>query len=104
MARMEAGYDLNLEQRQWVSPSLIEANYILSLSRQELEAVINQELDSNPALEVSEEQVCPRCGGALGIFGRGFPTPRPAFFSCCGRGGEPRVGGCFAGAGGGIGK
>ena len=65
MARMEAGYDLNLEQRQWVSPSLIEANYILSLSRQELEAVINQELDSNPALEVSEEQVCPRCGGVL---------------------------------------
>lgn len=65
MARMEAGYDLNIEQRPWVSPSLIEANYILSLSRQELEAVINQELDSNPALEVSDEQVCPRCGGVL---------------------------------------
>ncbi|HBY47429.1 MAG TPA: RNA polymerase sigma-54 factor, partial [Chloroflexi bacterium] len=55
MRRMEAGYDLNIEQRQWVSPSLIEANYILSLSRQELEVVINQELDSNPALEVSDE-------------------------------------------------
>jgi len=65
MARMDAGYDLNIEQRQWISPSLIEANYILSLSRQELETVINQELDSNPALEVSDEQVCPRCGGVL---------------------------------------
>lgn len=65
MRRMEAGYDLNIEQRQWVSPSLIEANYILSLSRQELEVVINQELDSNPALEVSDEAVCPRCGGIL---------------------------------------
>lgn len=65
MSRMEAGYDLNIEQRQWVSPSLIEANYILSLSRQELETVINQELNANPALEVSDEQVCPRCGGVL---------------------------------------
>lgn len=65
MARMATGYDLNIEQRQWISPSLIEANYILSLSRQELESIINQELDSNPALEVSDEQVCPRCGGIL---------------------------------------
>jgi len=65
MSRMHAGYDLITEQRQWISPSLIEANYILSLSRQDLEAVINQELDENPALEASNEQICPRCGGIL---------------------------------------
>jgi RNA polymerase sigma-54 factor len=31
---MDAGMDLSAEMRTWVSPSLIEANYILSLSRQ----------------------------------------------------------------------
>jgi RNA polymerase sigma-54 factor len=65
MARMDAGMDLNAEMRQWISPSLIEANYILSLSRQELEAVVSQELDSNPALEISEDTVCPVCGGIM---------------------------------------
>src|SRR5919199_891681 len=33
--RMDAGMDMSAEMRAWVSPSLIEANYILSLSRQE---------------------------------------------------------------------
>jgi RNA polymerase sigma-54 factor len=65
MARMDAGMDLSNEMRQWISPSLIEANYILSLSRQELEAVINQELDSNPALEISDDTICPVCGGIM---------------------------------------
>jgi len=65
MARMEGGMDLSHEMRQWISPSLIEANYILSLSRQELEAAIHQELSSNPALEVSEETTCPLCGGVI---------------------------------------
>jgi RNA polymerase sigma-54 factor len=62
---MDASMDLNTELRQWISPSLIEANYILSLSRQELEQAINQELSSNPALEISEETTCPMCGGIM---------------------------------------
>ena len=65
MARMDSGMELHSEMRQWISPSLIEANYILSLSRQELEAAIHQELSSNPALEVSEETICPLCGGVI---------------------------------------
>lgn len=65
MARMEAGMDLSAEIRQWISPSLIEANYILSLSRQELDAIINQEMESNPALEIGEETICPVCGGVI---------------------------------------
>ncbi|MGH9175069.1 MAG: RNA polymerase factor sigma-54 [Vicinamibacterales bacterium] len=65
MVRMDATYELNTELRQWISPSLIEANYILSLSRQELEQVIGQELDSNPALETSEDTICPMCGGVM---------------------------------------
>ena len=59
MPGMEVGYDLNPEMRLWVSPSLIEANYILSLSRMELQEVIEQELEENPALEMEEKQVCP---------------------------------------------
>ena len=65
MARMDASMDLNPEMRQWISPNLIEANYILSLSRQELEQIINQEVDTNPALEVEAEANCPVCGGVL---------------------------------------
>jgi RNA polymerase sigma-54 factor len=65
MARMDSGMELHSEMRQWISPSLIEANYILSLSRQELEAAIHQELSSNPALEVSEDTICPLCGGVI---------------------------------------
>ena len=62
---MENSYDLIQEQRQWVSPSLIEANYILSLSRLELENVIAEEVAENPALELDDRQVCPICGSTL---------------------------------------
>ena len=62
---MESRFDLGQEMRPWVSPSLIEANYILSLSRQELQEVISAELQSNPALEMDEGETCPLCGGLL---------------------------------------
>lgn len=65
MAGMDIGYDLSPEMRVWISPSLIEANYILSLSRMELQEVIKQELDANPALEMDEKQTCPVCGGVI---------------------------------------
>ncbi len=65
MPGMEVGYELNPEMRLWVSPSLIEANYILSLSRMELQGVIEQELDENPALEMEDNQVCPICGAVM---------------------------------------
>lgn len=62
---MEAGFELNQEMRTWVSPSLIEANYILSLSRMDLQAVIAAEMDANPALEMDERPSCPLCGNVL---------------------------------------
>ena len=65
MTRMESGFDLGQEMRAWVSPSLIEANYILSLSRLELQDVIAAEMEANPALEMDERQTCPLCGSVL---------------------------------------
>jgi RNA polymerase sigma-54 factor len=65
MAGMEFSMDVSPEMRVWISPSLIEANYILSLSRLELQDVIRQELDVNPALEMDEKLVCSSCGGVL---------------------------------------
>lgn len=62
---MEAGFDLSQEMRTWVSPSLIEANYILSLSRLDLQAVIAAEMEENPALEMDERPSCPLCGNVL---------------------------------------
>jgi RNA polymerase sigma-54 factor len=62
---MELGYDLDLEQRQRNLPRLIEANYLLHLSSQELETVISTELNANPALEIDEQPACPICGSNL---------------------------------------
>lgn len=65
MASMEQGYEYGQEMRPWVSPSLIEANYILSLSQMELQQAIAAEMDSNPALEMEESGTCPVCGSML---------------------------------------
>jgi RNA polymerase sigma-54 factor len=62
---MEASMDMTAEMRTWVSPSLIEANYILSLSRQELQEVIREEMLANPALEMEDKEMCPVCGGVV---------------------------------------
>ncbi len=62
---MESGFELSHEMRTWVSPSLIEANYILSLSRMELQQVVAAEMEANPALEMDERQTCPLCGNVL---------------------------------------
>jgi RNA polymerase sigma-54 factor len=62
---MDLGYDLDQEQRQRNLPRLIEANYLLHLSSQELETVISTELTSNPALEIDETITCPVCGTTL---------------------------------------
>src|SRR5256886_782642 len=76
-----AEVDLRLlpQQQLKVTPKQIAANYILQLSSLELQDVINQELDENPALDLEEVQVCPLCGNALAgrvclnCFGSGKP-------------------------------
>lgn len=65
MVTMDIGFDLEQEQRQRNLPRLIEANYLLHLSSQELEGVISTELTSNPALEIDEQPACPICGTTL---------------------------------------
>lgn len=65
MSWMETHLEYGQEMRAWISPSLIEANYILSLSQQELQQIIEQEIASNPALELEERTTCPTCGGVL---------------------------------------
>ncbi len=59
--------DLRLlpQQQLKVTPKQIAANYILQLSSMELQNVINQELDENPALDLDELHVCPLCGNPL---------------------------------------
>lgn len=48
-----------------VSPRLVAASYILELSSLELQQVINEELNDNPALELIEKATCGVCGSAL---------------------------------------
>jgi RNA polymerase sigma-54 factor len=59
--------DLRLlpQQQLKVTPKQIAANYILQLSSLELQDVINQELQENPALDLDEVQNCPLCGQTL---------------------------------------
>ncbi len=59
--------DLRLlpQQQLKVTPKQIAANYILQLSSLELQDVINQELEENPALDMEEVQACPLCGNPL---------------------------------------
>jgi RNA polymerase sigma-54 factor len=56
------GFGLSQEQQQRVSPGLIALNQILALSSQELQEEIQREIQDNPALELDERQICPRCG------------------------------------------
>jgi len=53
------------QQQMKVTPKQIAANAILQLSSMELQDVINQELEENPALDLDEVQVCPLCGNPL---------------------------------------
>ena len=64
-SRLEQSIGIHGEQRTQILPRLIEANYLLQLSHQSLETVINAELLSNPALELQETRCCPHCGSEL---------------------------------------
>ncbi len=62
---MDISFELNVEQSARVSPTLIAINHVLALSSQELQALIKQEAEENPALELTEHQTCARCGEVL---------------------------------------
>ena len=47
------------------SPQLVAANYVLAMSSAELQSFIYQEMNENPALDMEEAAVCPRCGFPL---------------------------------------
>lgn len=61
MGWFEQGFEQHQEMRTWISPSLIEANHILSLSQQELQALVEHEMAQNPALELESRPTCPVC-------------------------------------------
>ncbi len=48
-----------------ISPRLIAANHILELSSMELQEALQQEMEENPALEISELLNCPQCGSPM---------------------------------------
>ncbi len=73
------------QQQLKVTPKQIAANYILQLSSMELQEVVNQELEENPALDLEELQTCPLCGAELAgrvclrCFGTGKDQTRSAY-------------------------
>jgi RNA polymerase sigma-54 factor len=62
---MEIGQQLLPNLQLKVTPKQIAANYILQLSSLELQELINEELQENPALEQQDAPNCPLCGNQL---------------------------------------
>lgn len=54
-----------LKQKPTVSPQMVLSSELLLCSSVELEQAIAQELAENPALELREDQACPRCGALM---------------------------------------
>lgn len=67
MMDMSMGMGLLPQQQMRASPALIALNNMLVLSNLELQQLVQQEIDDNPALEQleSEESLCSRCGRPL---------------------------------------
>ncbi len=64
MMDMSMGMQMTPQMQMKASPALIALNNMLILSTLELQTMIQQELEDNPALELNEAQdeVCQRCG------------------------------------------
>lgn len=62
---MDFSLDMSVEQSVRVSPTLIAVNHVLALSSQELQALIKQEAEENPAFDLIEHQTCAICGEVL---------------------------------------
>lgn len=64
MMDMSMGMQMAPQMQMKASPALIALNNMLILSTLELQQMIQQELEDNPALELNEaqEEVCQRCG------------------------------------------
>lgn len=62
---MDISLDFNYEQSARVSPTLIAVNHVLALSSQELQHLIKQEAEENPAFDIVEHLTCSICGEVL---------------------------------------
>ena len=62
---IEISQQLQPAMQTKVTPKQIAANAILEMSSVELQAAIAQELDENPALEMTETASCPICGSPV---------------------------------------
>lgn len=62
---MDISIDMGFEQSARVSPTLIAVNHVLALSSQELQHLIKQEAEENPAFDITEHLTCTICGDVL---------------------------------------
>lgn len=62
---MDMSHVVHQSQIRTLTPQLVAANHMLALSSAELQSFIYQEMNENPALDMEEVSVCPRCGAPL---------------------------------------
>lgn len=65
MMEMDLSNEMQQQMALRISPRLIAANHILELSSMELQAALQQELEENPALEITEYLNCPKCDSLM---------------------------------------
>lgn len=62
---MDMSNEMQQQLAQRISPRLIQANHVLELSSMELQTYLQQELQENPALDMTEAMNCPQCGSLM---------------------------------------
>ena len=62
---MSLGLGMNTGMEQTLNPKMIAFYELLQQASPELEQAIDQELQDNPALEVTAERLCPACGSVM---------------------------------------
>ena len=62
---MEFSLEVLPQMEHRASPSLIQFSQILQLDSTEMQQVVTQEVEKNPALELVEREVCMFCGQSL---------------------------------------
>ncbi|MCI0482367.1 MAG: hypothetical protein L0213_12375, partial [Candidatus Dadabacteria bacterium] len=67
----------HLVQEQRLSPEQVQYYELLQKSTLELQTAIEEEMRTNPALEIEEDRRCPTCGEILEL-GEGCSTCHPA--------------------------
>ena len=82
---MEQSHDFSVSYEQHPSPTLLAYTRLLELPAWKLEQTIQYEVSQNPALELTEQDTCKRCGSVRedGIASIVWSVRKNIIAACC---------------------